>query len=147
MFFFSRTCILGWTSEFSNTWGNIKDSLPLRGHKMKTCTKLQRRTLSLYFSSKHCCAFCLITQSIWIKDIFSLAQSLSLSLTLSNKHTEFLKKFLNFLITASFFMFPNFKLKRLPMLGIVLWCWFMKLMQKRTVLPMHISIWQGSSDL
>ena len=89
--------------------------------------------LSFYFSSKHCYAFCLITQSSWMKGIF-LWLNLSLSLTLPNKHTEFLKRFFNFLITASVFMFPNFKFKRLPKLGIVLWCWFMRLMQKRTVL-------------
>lgn len=43
-------------------------------------------------------------------------------------------------------MFPNFKFKRLPMLGIVQWCRFLRLMQKRTVLLMHVSIWQGSSN-
>lgn len=52
-----------------------------------------------------------------MRETFSLAQSLSFSLTLSNKHTEFLTRYFSFYIAVSFFMFPNFKFKRLTYAG------------------------------
>ena len=144
MFFFSTTSIWGWTSQSSDTWGYIKTTSLPGVTERKPVTKLQRKIILVYLLQA---LWCLLSHNSGHLNAGNfLSVSISLSLPLSNKHTEFLR-FFNFLITASFFMSPNFKFKRLPMLGIVLWCWFMRLMQKRTVLPMHISIWQGSSDL